>query len=141
MAGALIMGIVTETFPTTQRTQAFGFIGLMVALGIVIGPLAGGLILKSFSWRLVFVFDAVFVVLAIPLAHRYLKSSPGLGWQGFDVLGGHCLLLQSFCVPAGQHIQPTTNQWSALWTPALRPVRRFLSAFRCPRVEDRESDP
>lgn len=110
MAGALIMGIVTETFPTTQRTQAFGFIGLMVALGIVIGPLAGGLILKSFSWRLVFVFDAVFVVLAIPLAHRYLKSSPGLGWQGFDVLGAIAFFCSLFAfLLASTFSQQQTN--------------------------------
>ncbi len=114
MAGALILGIVTETFPTTQRTQAFGFIGLMVSMGIVIGPLAGGLILKLFSWRMIFIFDAFFVVFAIPLAYYYLRSSPGLGEQGFDILGA-CAFFTSLLtfLLASTLSQQTTAGWSS----------------------------
>ncbi len=110
MAGALIMGIVTETFPATQQTKAFGFIGMMVSLGIVIGPLAGGLILRSFSWRLIFAFDAVFIVLAIPLAYGYLQSSPGQGWRGFDVPGAIAFFASLFTfLLAGTFSQQTTD--------------------------------
>ena len=87
MSGALLLAIVIETFPAADRGKAFGFIGTMVSIGIVVGPLAGGVILKTFSWRLVFLFDLLFVIPALPLALVYLGGSTGTGRRRFDVIG------------------------------------------------------
>ena len=87
MSGALLLAIVVETFPAEARGKAFGFIGTMVSIGIVVGPLAGGVILKAFHWRLVFLFDLLFVIPALPLAHLYLGGSNGTGRSRFDIIG------------------------------------------------------
>ncbi len=110
MAGALILGIVTENFPESQRAKAFGFIGLMVSTGIVLGPLAGGVILKLLNWRFVFVFDLFFVVLAIPLAKGYIGDTAGIGWQKFDVAGALAFSCSLFAfLLAGTLGQQTTE--------------------------------
>lgn len=87
MAGALILAIVTETFAARDRGKAFGFIGTMVSIGIVVGPLAGGLILEVSNWRVIFIFDLLFVLCTIPLALRFIVHAPEAGHRPFDYVG------------------------------------------------------
>ena len=87
MIGALILAITTETFANGNRAQGFGFVGAMVSCGIVIGPLAGGVILEHLHWRMIFVFDLLLVVITFPLALRYMKNPAGTGRRDFDIVG------------------------------------------------------
>jgi MFS family permease len=49
MAMALMFGIVAEAFPPAERGKALGTIGGIVSIGIVIGPIIGGVILSALS--------------------------------------------------------------------------------------------
>jgi EmrB/QacA subfamily drug resistance transporter len=58
-AGAALMmvnspAIITEVFPPHQRGRALGINGITWALGGIVGPLLGGLILTVASWRWIF---------------------------------------------------------------------------------------
>jgi DHA2 family multidrug resistance protein len=57
--GAGVLGpteqaILGETFPPEQRGLATGLYGLVIVLGPTIGPLLGGAITDTFSWRWIF---------------------------------------------------------------------------------------
>lgn len=87
MLGALILAIVSTAFHGSQQSQAFGFIGTMVSIGIVVGPLTGGLILRHFPWRAIFLFDLAIIGVTFPLVLKYLDATPGAGKRAFDVWG------------------------------------------------------
>ncbi len=87
MIGALILAITTETFASGNRAQGFGFVGAMVSVGIVMGPLAGGVILEHWHWRMIFVFDLLFVGVTFPLTLRYMQHQTGTGRGQFDFGG------------------------------------------------------
>jgi len=94
MIGALVLAITTETFASGHRAQGFGFVGAMVSVGIVVGPLAGGVILEHLHWRLIFVFDLLFVGVTFPLTVRYMQGRTGTGRGKFD-FGGAALFFAS----------------------------------------------
>ena len=47
-------GIITRAFPLEERGRALGFIGTAVALGTLVGPSLGGLILSFTGWEYLF---------------------------------------------------------------------------------------
>ena len=46
--------ILTRTFPPEQRGQVLGLQGMMTYLGSTVGPILGGWLAQSFSWRAVY---------------------------------------------------------------------------------------
>ena len=46
--------LITAVFPNKERGKAMGFIGSSVALGLITGPVLGGLLLQYASWRWLF---------------------------------------------------------------------------------------
>lgn len=87
MALALIMGIATEAFPPNERGLALGAIGGVVSLGIILGPLLGGVILEALSWRWIFFIELPFAAIGVPVALRYLPDVRPSGRQPFDYVG------------------------------------------------------
>ena len=47
-------GIVTEAFPPNERGKALGFVGTAVALGSLVGPGLGGIIVGAIGWEYIF---------------------------------------------------------------------------------------
>ncbi|MEL4106930.1 MFS transporter [Oscillospiraceae bacterium WX1] len=54
---ALSQAIVTEAFPPTERGRALGFVGTMVALGSLVGPSLGGILVGMFGWPSIFLIN------------------------------------------------------------------------------------
>lgn len=72
---AVNQGIITETFPQEERGKALGFLGTVVALGSLVGPGIGGLIVGSIGWKYIFfinipigIIDIIFCFLLLPKA-------------------------------------------------------------------------
>ena len=84
---ALIMGIATEAFPPNERGRAMGAIAAIVSMGIVIGPVVGGFILDTLSWRWLFFINLPFILVGIPVALRYLPETHPSASQRFDFAG------------------------------------------------------
>ena len=51
MIFALGFAITTESFPPSERGKALGINGTTVSLGIMAGPIIGGMILEATDWR------------------------------------------------------------------------------------------
>ena len=87
MAMALMFGIVAEAFPPEERGKALGTIGGIVSIGIVIGPIVGGLILGSLSWRWLFFLNLPFGLLALPIGLRNIPRLRQGSGGSFDFVG------------------------------------------------------
>ena len=86
-ATALSMGIVTETFPASERGKALGLFSATVSVGGIAGPILGGILLKYLSWRWIFFVGPPIGSISFILAWRYLPSSLPAGRQEFDWIG------------------------------------------------------
>ena len=92
-AGAALMmvnspAILTEAFPPDQRGRALGINGITWALGGIAGPLLGGLILSTASWRWIFYINVPIGIIGTLWGYRALHeiSKPRHG-EKFDILG------------------------------------------------------
>ena len=92
IGGAVIMGnvmsIVSYTFPPGQRGRPLGVIGSVVAVGTIVGPALGGILVASYGWRSIFWINVpvgVVSVLASLFVLRTIRSNPSS--RRFDSLG------------------------------------------------------
>ncbi|WP_043638170.1 MFS transporter [Desulfovibrio sp. TomC] len=101
MSQSLGMAIVTQIAPPASRGRALGFIGGTVAMGLMIGPPLGGVIIGLAGWRALFLLNVPLGILAFVAVRRYMPSLPPVR-QGeqFDVPGAilACLTLACYCL-------------------------------------------
>ena len=69
------LSILTNTFQGRERARAIGVWAGVSGLGIVIGPLGGGLLLEHFSWGSVFLINVPICIAAIVLGHFFIPRS------------------------------------------------------------------
>lgn len=85
-------GIIAETFPPNERGKALGINGTAVALGSLVGPGLGGLIVGALSWEYIFLINVpiglVTLILCIKLLPKGHKEAVGR----FDGLGAALFL-------------------------------------------------
>ncbi|MFN8441428.1 MAG: MFS transporter [Caldilineaceae bacterium] len=98
MALALSMGVVAEAFPPSERGMALGMVSSVVSIGIILGPVLGGLILDTLSWRWIFLVSLPLCVIGLPVAIRYLPDVRPVKSEGrFDYAGGITFFILLFC--------------------------------------------
>jgi EmrB/QacA subfamily drug resistance transporter len=92
-AGAALLmvnspAILTEAFPPDERGRALGINGITWALGGIVGPLLGGLILSTASWRWIFYINVPIGIIGTLWGYRALHeiSKPRQG-ERFDTIG------------------------------------------------------
>jgi EmrB/QacA subfamily drug resistance transporter len=105
---ALGAAILTEAFPPQERGKALGLIGTFVSVGVVTGPVVGGLILSTFEWRAIFLVNLPVGIIGIWMVIRFVPRTPPAGGQRFDLPGALllalALLLFSLGVTFGQDL-------------------------------------
>jgi len=81
--------ILTTLFftQTTTRARAFGAISGMGGIGAAAGPLIGGVITTTISWRASFVFQALVIVFIVILSRRIEDPIPADPSRPFDIRG------------------------------------------------------
>jgi len=98
MTMALGTAILAEAFPPTERGQAMGISGTMVAIGIVTGPVLGGIIVDALSWHWIFLVNVPVGCAGIFMVLRYVQGTRPAGNQRFDFLGAGTLLSSLLCL-------------------------------------------
>jgi EmrB/QacA subfamily drug resistance transporter len=91
VGAALIMpatlSIIANVFPAEERGKAIGIWAALAAVGIGLGPLAGGLLLEWFDWSSVFLVNVPFALAALLLGIRYVPESRDPRPGRFDITG------------------------------------------------------
>jgi len=80
-------GIITHVFPNNERGRALGINGTFVALGSMIGPPVGGVIVSILSWQYIFLINVPIGILALILAIKTLPKSSNNSNEKLDILG------------------------------------------------------
>ncbi len=103
-AGAAIMtpltlSIVTHAFPAAQRGLAIGIWGGVSGLGLIAGPILGGLLVRGDNWRWIFFINVPVGLLALALALLFVPESRdegaerGVDWAGLALLSSALFLI------------------------------------------------
>lgn len=80
-------GIVTEVFPVEERGKALGLLGTAVALGSLVGPGLGGMIVGVLSWEYIFTINVPIGILAVIGAFCLLPKTKTKAKGRMDLYG------------------------------------------------------
>jgi EmrB/QacA subfamily drug resistance transporter len=103
-AGATIlslgMAITVATFPSDERGRALGVLAGCTSIGLVAGPMLGGLILDFLGWRAVFYLRIPFMVASLFMTVLIIKEQKGADRNSFrfDILGAVTLFVWLSCL-------------------------------------------
>ncbi len=90
---ALGPAITTEAFPSSERGMALGVTGSMVSIGIISGPVLGGLILGQASWHWIFLVNLPVGILGAWMVRRFVPDLAPVGGRRFDFAGAVTLFV------------------------------------------------
>lgn len=87
LLGANSIAILVQSVPETRRSHAIGVFTAAQAVGVSVGPAAGGLLLDTLDWRWIFWASVPVGLAGFALAWRFVpRSSPAsnerLDWYG-----------------------------------------------------------
>jgi len=133
IGAALIMpatlSIIANVFSGPERGKAIGIWAALAAVGIGLGPLAGGLLLEWFDWSSVFMLNVPFAAVALLLGIRYVPESRDPHPGSFDPLGA-VLSTVGFTALVFAIVEAPDEGWlSGLVLGALAVAAGLLAAF------------
>ncbi len=106
MTMALGAGIISEVFPPAERGKSLGIIGSMVSIGIITGPVIGGLIINRLSWHWIFLVNIPVGITGILMSIKFIPYTKPKAGQKFDYRGAFfmfiCLLSLLLALTRGQ---------------------------------------
>ena len=74
----LSQAVLLEAFPPDQRGKAMGFWGLGIVVAPILGPVLGGWLTDSYSWRWVFYINLPIGLISLVMTYRYIVDPPYL---------------------------------------------------------------
>jgi MFS family permease len=81
-----VVALVASNVPPAGRTAAYGLIAGAAAMAVAAGPIIGGFVTTSFSWRWVFAGEVVVAAAILALSRRVADAEPE-GRPQLDVVG------------------------------------------------------
>jgi EmrB/QacA subfamily drug resistance transporter len=82
------IGIVSNIFPSGERGKALGLTGTVVAMGNMVGPGLGGIILAQFHWPFIFLINIPIGLLGFYLGNKLLPAQDlNHEIQSYDIRG------------------------------------------------------
>ncbi|MBO0780178.1 MAG: MFS transporter [Ktedonobacteraceae bacterium] len=107
LGGALLFSVniamITSRFPSHERGLALGLNGVVVSLGVAVGPTLGGIITQYLTWRWIFYVNAPISILIL-LAALYWYREPHTRREvreRFDPLGATVLAVGLAAITLG----------------------------------------
>ena len=86
----LSQAVLLEAFPPQDRGKAMGFWGLGIVVAPILGPVLGGWLTDSYSWRWVFYINIPVGIASIVMTKLYIFDPPYLRQRvATDRLLGH----------------------------------------------------
>lgn len=101
MIFALGFAIVTEAFPASERGKALGINGAMVSLGIIAGPVLGGVLIDLASWRWIFLVNLPIGIIGTMTAIAFVPHTEPREGQRFDWVGAGTFFVALLAFLAG----------------------------------------
>jgi EmrB/QacA subfamily drug resistance transporter len=130
-AGAMLvpgsLALLTNTFEGAERGRAFGFWAASSAATAILGPVVGGLLVDTISWRAVFFLNVPLIAIALFAAWKYVDESrnPDAA-KTFDWLGAVVVALAVGGLAFGA-IYGQQHEWRG----AVGPIALIVGAGSC----------
>ncbi|VEG38118.1 EmrB/QacA family drug resistance transporter [Mycolicibacterium flavescens] len=111
------LSAVTRIFPPQQRGVPVSLWGATAGLGLLVGPVAGGLLVDALGWRSIFLVNIPIGAVGLVLALRLIPALPTRPHR-LDMLGvllsgaGICLIV--FALQEGRHHAWGPTTWAAI---------------------------
>ena len=123
------LSILTAVFPAKERAGAISAWSAIAGVGVVIGPVLGGLLLAHFYWGSVFWVNVPLVVVAIVAVSTVVPHLPGERTAGtrLDVLGA-ALSAATMLAVVDAVIEAPTRGWTSATTLGEFALGGFLIA-------------
>ena len=143
LCGALLaptsLAIIVATFSPGERGAAVGAWTAWSGIGTVVGPLLGGQLVDSFSWRLVFAINVPFVLVTLVLSTRIPPARQDRADHRVDVVGA-VLAALGLAGPTFALIEQPRLGWGdpAVWVPLVAGLMLFAAFLAWER---RTADP
>jgi EmrB/QacA subfamily drug resistance transporter len=112
VGGAFMMpqslSLLTVNFPAERRGAALGIWGSVVALGAIIGPVIGGLIVTNYDWPWIFLINLPVGLVSLFLVYRIVPESTDplagrkIDWTGVVLSGVGIFCLVFACIEGGR---------------------------------------
>ena len=126
------VALVTSLYGEERRGRALGIYTMMMAVGLMLGPLLGGALTARWDWPAVFWFRIPIAMAALLLLRGMPASPPRRAGDHFDFLGGIALIFGLVTMLLAIN---RLREFSAIWL-ALLSVAAFAGfIFRQSRAE------
>jgi EmrB/QacA subfamily drug resistance transporter len=78
---------MVRTFARSELVRAMAFVAIPSLIGPMLGPLAGGLIVRFFHWRVIFLLNVPFGLAGLYLVYRHLPDYRAARVEKLDYVG------------------------------------------------------
>jgi EmrB/QacA subfamily drug resistance transporter len=108
------MAVITRTFPPNQRGAAMGLWGATSGVAMLVGPLAGGLLVDGLGWEWIFFVNLPVGIIGFVLAMILVPKLPTHEHK-FDILGVFLSAVALFLIVFGLQ-EGEKNNWDGwIW--------------------------
>ncbi|MDA8139521.1 MAG: MFS transporter [Desulfobacteraceae bacterium] len=118
MQMALGLAIVTSVFHPGERGKAIGIYATAIALGLMLGPVLGGIIAQYLSWRFVFYINVPIAAIALIWGGRMIPAGEKKPGQRLDLAGAALAFAYLFSIVLYANRGETLG-WFSGWGLAL----------------------
>src|SRR5580698_9923221 len=113
-----VLSVIQVSFPPSERARVFGFVGAVIGIATITGPLVGGLIIRNDitggSWRWIFLVNLPIGIAALIAATRLITESRAPNATRLD-LGGFALSTVGILLLVYPLVEGQVADWPA-WT-------------------------
>lgn len=107
------LSIIAATFPREERGRAIGTWSSLTSLAIIAGPLLGGVLVQTISWRAVFLINVPIAVVVLLILWKRVPSEKGERGGSVDWMGTLLVTLGLGGVVFA-FIEAPARRWSSL---------------------------
>lgn len=91
MIFANLNAMISSAFPVNERGKAFGLTSMSVFVGLILGPILGGVITEIVGWRTLFYMDTFIGIIAAYAITRFKYDWIDAAGEKLDILGSFLL--------------------------------------------------
>ena len=110
MIFANLNAMISSAFPVNERGKVFGLTSMSVFVGLILGPILGGVITEIIGWRTLFYMDTLIGIIAAYAITRFKYDWIDAEGEKLDILGSFLLGISLIAIIYG--FSDFTNNYS-----------------------------